>query len=106
MQKIGYWIGEEYWGKGIITEALPVMVHYIFRTFQLNRIFACVLEGNVSSMRVLEKSGFRAEAVLKKAAIKNNKYLDEHIFALLKQEFLEAGSPANSVERQENQVDK
>jgi ribosomal-protein-alanine N-acetyltransferase len=40
------------------------------------------------SMRVLEQSGFRAEAVLKKAAIKNNQYLDEHIFALLREEFV------------------
>ena len=86
--EIGYWLGEEYWRRGIVSEILPVIVGYIFKNFQLNRIFACVLEGNIGSMRVLEKAGFRSEAILKKAVIKNNKYLDEHIYAMLREEFL------------------
>lgn len=86
--EIGYWLGEAHWGQGIMTEVLPAMVTYIFTNFQVNRLFGCVLEGNEVSMRVLEQAGFRAEAVLKKAAIKNNQYLDEHIFALLREEFV------------------
>jgi ribosomal-protein-alanine N-acetyltransferase len=86
--EIGYWLGEAHWGQGIMTEVLPAMVNYIFVNFQVNRLFGCVLEGNKVSMRVLEQAGFRAEAVLKRAAIKNNQYLDEHIFALLREEFV------------------
>lgn len=85
--EIGYWLSEQYWGRGIMTEAVPIMTEYIFRNFQVNRIFACVLEGNVGSMRVLEHAGYVHEAVHRKAAIKNNQYLDEHIFALLRYEF-------------------
>jgi [ribosomal protein S5]-alanine N-acetyltransferase len=85
--EIGYWIGEQYWGRGIMSEVLPVMVGYIFDNFQINRLYACVLDGNESSMRVLERAGFRAEAVLRKAAMKNNQYRDEHIYALLREEF-------------------
>lgn len=85
--EIGYWLSETYWGRGIITEALPVMVDYIFRNTQVNRIYACVLDGNVGSMRVLERAAFRHEAVLRKAAIKNNQYLDEHIYAMLREEW-------------------
>lgn len=86
--EIGYWIGEEYWGRGITSEILPVTVRYIFQNFQVNRLYACVLEGNVPSMRVLEKAGFRAEAIHRKAAVKNNQYLDEYIYAILREEFL------------------
>ncbi|WP_245826350.1 GNAT family N-acetyltransferase [Spirosoma rigui] len=84
--EIGYWLSEDYWGRGIMTEALQVMTDYIFKNFQVNRLFACVLEGNIGSMRVLEAAGYQREAILRKAAIKNNQYLDEHIFALLRAE--------------------
>ena len=82
--EIGYWLSEDYWGQGIMTEALPLMTDYIFRNFQVNRLFACVLEGNIGSMRVLEAAGYRHEAIHRKAAVKNNQYLDEHIFAMLR----------------------
>lgn len=88
--EIGYWLGESYWGRGVMSEAVPVMVDYMFANFQINRIFACVLEGNTASMRVLEQAGFRAEAILRKAAVKNNQYLDEHIYAILRDEHLTA----------------
>lgn len=84
--EIGYWLSEPYWGRGIMTEAIPIMTDYIFKNFQVNRLFACVLEGNTGSMRVLETAGYQCEAVLRKAAIKNNQYLNEHIFALLRSE--------------------
>lgn len=95
--EIGYWLGEPYWGRGIISEVVPVVTRYIFQNFQVNRLFACVLEGNVPSMRVLEKAGFRAEAIHRKAAVKNNQYLDEYIFALLREEYItQASDPADS----------
>lgn len=86
--EIGYWLGEPFWGRGIMREAVPVLTQYIFDNFQVNRLFACVLEGNQGSMRVLECAGYRPEAVLRKAAVKNNQYLDEHIFAMLRADFL------------------
>ncbi|MBC8153478.1 MAG: GNAT family N-acetyltransferase [Bacteroidetes bacterium] len=86
--EIGYWLSEPFWGRGVMSEAVPVMVDYMFKSFQINRIYACVLEGNVGSMRVLDQAGFRAEAILRKATVKNNQYLDEHIYALLREEYL------------------
>ncbi|WP_460946333.1 GNAT family N-acetyltransferase [Spirosoma daeguense] len=84
--EIGYWLSEDFWGRGIVTEALPIMTDYIFQNFQVNRIFACVLEGNIGSMRVLERAGYQHEAIHKKAAIKNNQYLDEYVYAMLRAE--------------------
>jgi [ribosomal protein S5]-alanine N-acetyltransferase len=86
--EIGYWLGEDYWGRGVMSEVLPAMVDYIFQNFQINRLFACVLEENGGSMRVLTQAGFRSEAVLIKAAVKNDRYLNEHIFAMLREEYL------------------
>ena len=84
--EIGYWLSEDHWGRGIMTEAMPVMTNYIFENFQVNRLFACVLEGNTGSMRVLETAGYRCEAVLRKAAMKNDQFMDEYIFARLRAE--------------------
>ncbi len=85
--EIGYWLSEDYWGRGIMTEAIPIMTDYIFKNFQVNRLFACVLGNNIGSMRVLEAAGYQREAILRKAAIKNDHYLDEYIFALLRAEY-------------------
>ncbi|GAB3694283.1 GNAT family N-acetyltransferase [Spirosoma flavus] len=85
--EIGYWLSEDFWRRGILTEALPIMTNYIFQNFQVNRIFACVLEGNIGSMSVLERACYRHEAILRKAAIKNNQYLDEYIFAILRSDY-------------------
>lgn len=87
--EIGYWVGEEYWGRGIMTEAIPIMTDYIFANFQVNRIFACVLEGNMASMRVLTSAGYQQEAIHRKAAVKNNQYLDEYVYAILRAEHRE-----------------
>ena len=83
--EIGYWLSERYWGKGIMTDAVSATVEHAFTRTSWLRIFANIYEHNYSSMRVLEKCGFRKEAIHKKAVIKNNKLLDEHLYALLKE---------------------
>ena len=82
--EIGYWLAEEYWGKGIITRAIQEIVEYGFRTFDIVRIFARPFSTNLKSQRVLEKTGFLLEARLKKALFKNEEFMDELIYAKLK----------------------
>ena len=81
--EIGYWIGEEYWGKGIAARAVEKIVQYGFENFDIVKIFAGIFSNNRASERVLEKNGFIKEAVLKKAVFKNDEFLDEHRYALL-----------------------
>jgi len=81
---IGYWLGEPFWGKGITTEALSLMVDYAFQNFDLVRLQAGVYHTNLASMRVLEKAGFVKEVVLRKAIFKRGEFLDEHVFAMVK----------------------
>ena len=78
--ELGYWIGESYWNKGIITEAIRVISDYIFDKFDVMRLEAHVYHWNIGSMRALEKAGFEKEAVLKNRVFKNGEYVDEYIF--------------------------
>ena len=82
--ELGYWIGEPHWGKGIATKAIALITKFGFDTLDLNRIYACVFEGNDASMHVLVKNGYEKEAVLKNSVHKNGIYLDEHVFVNFK----------------------
>ncbi len=82
--ELGYWLAENYWGKGIITEAVKQMVDFAFRTYDINRVFARPFGNNPASQRVLEKAGFKLEARLKDTIFKNDEFLDELIYAIRK----------------------
>lgn len=82
--EMGYWLGRQHWGKGIMTEAVKAMTKLGFNKYKLKRIQAHVFISNKASARVLEKTGFKLEGLLKKAVKKNNKILDAYIFAKIK----------------------
>ena len=82
--EVGYFIGEEYWGNGIATEAVKQICEYGFANLDINRIIAGVIEGNKGSMRVLEKNGFELEGIMKQALLKMGKFKDNYRYGLLK----------------------
>ena len=82
--EIGYWLGEEFWGRGIVTEALQAMTDYAFATWDLCRISAGVFEWNPGSARVLEKAGYEFEARSQKAVTKDGETIDELIYVILR----------------------
>jgi RimJ/RimL family protein N-acetyltransferase len=75
--EIGYFLGEPYWNLGIMTKAIPLICDYGFKNLDIVRIHAGIFEFNTASMRVLEKCGFKKEAVCKMAIIKQGKIYDE-----------------------------
>jgi [ribosomal protein S5]-alanine N-acetyltransferase len=81
--ELGYFIGEEFWGRGVASEAIKQMLEYVRSKFDVVRVFAEVFEYNKGSMRVLEKNGFYLEAIRKKAAVKNNKIIDDYVWVRL-----------------------
>lgn len=81
--EIGYFLGEKFWGKGIATKAVALMIDYIILHFNVVRIYAEVFEHNKSSMKVLEKNNFHLEGVRKKAVIKNNVIMDDYVWVRL-----------------------
>lgn len=82
MAEIGYWLGEDYWGRGIATEALKQMTALAFLEPKYKKLYAPVLAPNRVSMKVLEKNNYRLEGVLRKEVIKHNHYFDIYHYAL------------------------
>jgi len=81
---LGYWLAEEFWGKGIMTEAVKLMTSYAFTNLDIVRLQAGILSNNPASMRVLEKAGFIKEGILRNGIVKNGVVLDEHVYGMLK----------------------
>jgi RimJ/RimL family protein N-acetyltransferase len=82
--EIGYWLGEEFWGRGIATEAVRAVTEYAFGTFDLCRVYAGVFEWNPASMRVLEKAGYEFECAMRKSVTKDGETMDEAIYAIIR----------------------
>lgn len=68
--EIGYWLGEELWGRGVTTEALSLATDHVFRELNFLRLFALPFADNPGSVRVLEKAGYEREAVLRSSSVK------------------------------------
>lgn len=82
--ELGYYIAEEYWGKGIMTEAVRQLCDYVFTHSDIIRIYAEPFAYNVGSCRVLEKAGFKCEGTLRGNAVKNGKVLDMKMYSRLR----------------------
>ena len=84
---IGYDLLTEYWGKGIMSEALEAILEFGFNILEVNRIEAEVMTGNIASEKLLHKTGFTNEGVLRQWMHWNEQYYDMTMFSLLKREF-------------------
>jgi ribosomal-protein-alanine N-acetyltransferase len=81
--EIGYWLGEEFWGKGTASNAVAQMTSEVFSSTEIIRLFAPVFSPNKASMRVLEKCSYKFEGVLEKGIFKKGEFFNEHMFARL-----------------------
>ena len=84
--EMGYYIAEEYWGKGIMTDAVKQICEYVFKNSDILRIYAEPFAYNAGSCRVLEKAGFQYEGTLRNNAVKNGKVIDMKMYSLLREE--------------------
>lgn len=83
--ELGYYIGEPYWGYGIMTSAIKQICNYIFENTDIIRIFAEPFANNAASCRVLEKAGFQFEGLLRGNAVKDGKVIDMKMYSLLRE---------------------
>jgi RimJ/RimL family protein N-acetyltransferase len=81
--EIGYWLGEEYWGRGIATEAVRTVTEWGFENLGLVRIHALVFESNPASVRVLEKAGFEVEGRMRSAVVKRGRVMDQILLSII-----------------------
>ncbi|MFJ7408779.1 MULTISPECIES: GNAT family N-acetyltransferase [unclassified Lysinibacillus] len=80
---VGYAMDEIYVGKGIVTEAVELVVQFAFEQIGLHRVEAYVSTENNASIRVLEKSGFQREGLLRKLLYINGQWVDHYMYARL-----------------------
>ena len=81
--EIGFWLLKDHWGKGIISEALPLVCKYGFEKLGLHRIEAQVETENINSKKTLSKANFSYEGTLRDCELKNGKWVSLEIYSLL-----------------------
>lgn len=93
----GYWLGKEYWGKGIMTEAMQLIAQFAFEELKLHRVYAHCFEGNIASRRVLEKCDFIHEGTMRQQRFRYDKWHDALIYGILESEWFakRINSPKN-----------
>lgn len=85
---LGYSIAREQWGRGLMTEAVEVVIDCAFRTFDLAKVVAGADERNVGSWRVMEKVGMKREGVLRSQRVtRDGSRADEVRYGLLRDEW-------------------
>lgn len=86
--EIGYWLGEPYWGKGIMAEACQLVTDYGLNTLNFIRLHTGVFEQNIGSMKILEKCGYKKDGVFEKSIIKDGVIFDEHRYFILNEKLI------------------
>ena len=84
--ELGYYLAEECWGKGMMTEAVKQVCDYVFDRSDIIRIYAEPFAYNAASCRVLEKAGFQYEGTLRSNAVKNGRVIDMKMYSRLRSE--------------------
>ena len=85
---IGIFIGDkDYWSKGYGTDAMRVLVRFIFEQMNINKIKLNVYAFNERAVKCYEKCGFKKEAILRQEIFRNGKYHNEYIMSILKEEY-------------------
>ncbi len=83
---LGYFLAEDYNGRGYSTRAVKRVVRFAFEELGLHRVAAATLTNNLGSQKVLEKAGFRREGVALRYLKINNRWEDHYLFAITSDE--------------------
>lgn len=85
--ELGYWLVPEVHGEGYGTEAVSLVVDYVFRTYDLPAVGAIVYEFNDASRGLLESLGFSEEGRIRKDRFIDGEYVDTIQYGLLRREW-------------------
>ncbi len=93
IRALGYALSADYWGRGIMTEAVNRMLRYVFETLELKMLTVYHYAGNNRSRRVIEKCGFCYEGTLRRCSLRfDGKWMDDCCYSMTREEYL-AGKP-------------
>lgn len=85
--EIGYAIARDYWGRGLMTEAVEALIRFGFDRMELNRIVARCFAQNTASEKVMQKVGMTYEGTLREHFYLKGAYQDLKVYSLLKGEY-------------------
>jgi ribosomal-protein-alanine N-acetyltransferase len=85
--ELGYWLGKQYWNRGITTEAIGLICNFAFKELKLHKVFAMTFEQNAASHKVLQKNGFKLEGKLREEYYIYRRWHNMLYWGLLSKEF-------------------
>ncbi len=86
--EVGYWLAEDFWNKGIMSQAIIRICSDVFQRYDIIRIYAEPFAYNIGSRRALEKAGFDFEGIMRNGVFKNGMVFDYCMYSLLKDDEL------------------
>ncbi len=89
--QMGYDLLAEHRGRGIMTEAMRIILAYGFKTMTLNRVEVRIDPRNAASIRLVERLGFHRDAYLHESTWFHSKFVDDVVFSLLAREWRDTG---------------
>jgi [ribosomal protein S5]-alanine N-acetyltransferase len=90
--ELAYWLGEPFWNRGYMSEAVTLFCDFGFKILGLNRIYAEPYASNSASGRILEKAGFTLEGRLKCSVFKDGQLFDQLLFAKINPQIQQSGT--------------
>jgi ribosomal-protein-serine acetyltransferase len=84
---IGYWLDQQWLGKGIITRCCKTVIEVGFTRLQLNRIEIRAATENYKSQAIPERLGFKKEGIIRQGEFVNNQFVDLYVYSMLKEEW-------------------
>ncbi|WDV46434.1 GNAT family N-acetyltransferase [Clostridiaceae bacterium M8S5] len=84
--EIGYVLLPEFWGKGYMTEAVNSFVRFLFNASDINRIETFIHPDNIASCKIVEKTGFVREGLLRQRGIVRGKFQDYYLYSILRED--------------------
>lgn len=84
---LGYWMGRQFAGQGMMTEAVGITLPFVFDSLDLHRLHAAFLPGNAASRRVLEKNGFIEEGFAAGYLQIDGRWEDHVLFGLTRERY-------------------
>jgi RimJ/RimL family protein N-acetyltransferase len=85
--ELRYWIGKKYWGLGYTQEAVNLILKFGFSELKLHRISASHFQENEASGKVLLRTGFQLEGIMRDAVLKNGKWYNAVQYSILEQDY-------------------
>jgi len=85
--EVGVWLGREHWGEGLAIEAFDLLLEIAYERIGLTKLYGVVLEGNESSLNLLQRFGFHEEGRLRWHTRRDGQWMDKVFLGLLREEW-------------------